>query len=474
MKTYTEKTKKIINHIIENVHRNHMNKRNNIIKEHLSLILNETYWMPENIRLAERFYCILNDIFERPICLNCKKKNPRFENLDIGYRIYCSNKCSTTSFITREKTKITFQENYGGHPFQNPEIQEKIKATNQKKYGCEYPTQTQEVKDKIKVTNQKKYGCEYPAQNKEIQEKTKKFFQEKYGCDNPTQTQEVKDKIKATNKKKYGCDCSLQNPEIQEKRKATWEEKYGGHPMKTQKVKDKTNATWEEKYGGHPSQSQKVKDKVKATFQEKYGCDCSLQNPEIQEKRKVTWEEKYGCRNPFMSPEIKKKIKATNQEKYGGHPSQNPEIREKWKKTMIKNGSFFGNYSKISQEVFWKIYNQLSKKLQGKTYFAELNHEFGKANKPKSYMYDFVISSLKLCIEYNGDMWHANPNIYKEDDCPNPFRKDLTSKEIWNYDKKKFDVLENIGFKMLIVWESEYKENPDKIIKNCLHFINNT
>ena len=86
-------------------------------------------------------------------------------------------------------------------------------------------------------------------------------------------------------------------------------------------------------------------------------------------------------------------------------------------------------------------------------------------------MYDFVIFSLKLCIEFNGDIWHANPKIYKEDDCPNFHDKEKTAKEIWNQDKIKFNIIRKRGFRILEIWDSEYKENPDKIIKECLDFI---
>ena len=43
----------------------------------------------------------------------------------------------------------------------------------------------------------------------------------------------------------------------------------------------------------------------------------------------------------------------------------------------------------------------------------------------------------KKIIEYNGDDYHGNPNKYNFDDYPNPFRKDLTAKDIWNKDKQK-------------------------------------
>jgi len=50
----------------------------------------------------------------------------------------------------------------------------------------------------------------------------------------------------------------------------------------------------------------------------------------------------------------------------------------------------------------------------------------------KLYLYDSTIPSLKYCIEFNGDLWHANPSIYKADDFPNPFYPELVAQEIWD------------------------------------------
>jgi hypothetical protein len=45
-------------------------------------------------------------------------------------------------------------------------------------------------------------------------------------------------------------------------------------------------------------------------------------------------------------------------------------------------------------------------------------------------MLDFFIKELNLAIEFQGDIFHANPKIFKASDNPNPFRKDLSSSEI--------------------------------------------
>ena len=80
---------------------------------------------------------------------------------------------------------------------------------------------------------------------------------------------------------------------------------------------------------------------------------------------------------------------------------------------------------------------------------------------------------MSLPFWLNGDDYHGNPKKYKSDDFPNPFRKDLTAKDIWEKDNKKILIAKNNGFKILVVWDSEYKKNKEEIINKCKEFLRN-
>lgn len=135
----------------------------------------------------------------------------------------------------------------------------------------------------------------------------------------------------------------------------------------------------------------------------------------------------------------------------------------------IYNKTNKNNYSKISQELFWSLYQKYDFSKQ-KVYFAELNNEFScHLNK---CCYDFVIEDSKKVIEFNGDKFHANPLLYKENDTPNPYNKE-TSKEIWKRDNDKNRKAEINGYDVLVVWESEYKNDKEGIINKCLNFLKN-
>ena len=87
----------------------------------------------------------------------------------------------------------------------------------------------------------------------------------------------------------------------------------------------------------------------------------------------------------------------------------------------------------------------------------------------KHYAFDFEYNN-KL-IEFNGDYWHCNPKQCKEDFYNKS--KLLTAKEIWENDKLKIQCAQKNGYDVLVIWESEYNENPHNTLRKCIKFLNN-
>ena len=138
---------------------------------------------------------------------------------------------------------------------------------------------------------------------------------------------------------------------------------------------------------------------------------------------------------------------------------------EKWFKTLKDNGNMLNGYSKISQELF----NSLG---HDENYFyATKNNEISlKKDNSLLYLYDFVDIKNKKIIEYNGDLFHANPKYFKDDDEYHPFRHELASVK-WEKDKKKIQVAKDLGYDVLIIWDSDYRKNKEKIIAECKDFL---
>lgn len=91
----------------------------------------------------------------------------------------------------------------------------------------------------------------------------------------------------------------------------------------------------------------------------------------------------------------------------------------------------------------------------------------------RSWFYDFIIPSIKYCIEFNGDVWHANPNKYKPEDKPHPFELDTAAFEIWERDDYKNNFLKSYGYIVDVIWESDYQNNKNDIINKCISNIQN-
>ena len=145
------------------------------------------------------------------------------------------------------------------------------------------------------------------------------------------------------------------------------------------------------------------------------------------------------------------------------------ERQEKWQKSLYDNGNMKVGYSKVSQELFNKLYVYFK---DHKIMYATLNKEFFTYDTAmkRAYAFDYVDRTTKKVIEYNGDLFHANPSRFTENEQPNPF-KSITSKEIWKNDKTRIEYITKMGFNVHIVWDSNYRKNPEKEIQKCLAFL---
>lgn len=102
----------------------------------------------------------------------------------------------------------------------------------------------------------------------------------------------------------------------------------------------------------------------------------------------------------------------------------------------------------------------------------ELEHQFIiKRNDVSSRYFSYDIKYNNKIIEYNGDLWHANPSKYKKDDIPRFPRNKKTANEIWDNDKLKQKLALDTGYEILIVWENDMKIDKQKSIQECINFL---
>ena len=148
--------------------------------------------------------------------------------------------------------------------------------------------------------------------------------------------------------------------------------------------------------------------------------------------------------------------------KYGEEKGKQKYLDVNLKKNMNRPKSYF---SKISQKLFKDILANLPEKSD--VDFATKNKEFSlyfkENNETKKYCYDFRYKNK--IIEYNGDWFHRNPKYY-----------DITlseNKEIRLRDEKKINLAKNRNYEVLIIWDLEYKLNPQEVLQKCLDFLIN-
>lgn len=88
---------------------------------------------------------------------------------------------------------------------------------------------------------------------------------------------------------------------------------------------------------------------------------------------------------------------------------------------------------------------------------------------------DFFIKDYKKVIEFYGDYWHANPNIYNENSVIRyPKNITKTAKDVWQSDLDRISAIKSIGIDVLIVWEKDFREDPNNTIQTTVNWILNT
>lgn len=68
------------------------------------------------------------------------------------------------------------------------------------------------------------------------------------------------------------------------------------------------------------------------------------------------------------------------------------------------------------------------------------------------FFVDYYIKDYNVVIEFNGDVFHGNPEIFNENDKPNPYNQALTDKQIWESDNQRIMWLkENYNVSVIVV-----------------------
>lgn len=177
-------------------------------------LIEQTNFLPVDVKYNQRCYHILNDLYEIPKCNYCKLNEVNFNNRNKEWRYleYCSKKCGSSDEKSRIKYKETCLRKWGVDNFSKTDhFKEFIVQLNRDKYGVDWYLKSNDFREKSIITCLLKYGFENYTKTSEFKEKAKSSFLKKYGVDWYSKSSEFKQKFKKTCLDKYGCEHFLQS-----------------------------------------------------------------------------------------------------------------------------------------------------------------------------------------------------------------------------------------------------------------------
>jgi len=210
--------------------------------------------------------------------------------------------------------------------------------------------------------------------------------------------------------------------------------------------------------------------------------NSKIANCDIQKIRERSWRcKEYWIKQGFSEEEAIKNISSKQRlfskdicvEKYG--IERGVEIWEKrqkkWQRKLHENNNLHVGYSMVSQNLFDTLIKYCDEDLRDYIFYGSKNREYNIRHNDSNHIFDFTDLNQRKIIEFNGDIYHGNPKLFKATDYPNPFQPQKTSKEMWEYDAYKKNIAELNGFNVLTVWESDFRENENNVINECLEFL---
>lgn len=174
---------------------------------------------------------------------------------------------------------------------------------------------------------------------------------------------------------------------------------------------------------------------------------------------KLSMNKTYGCDFPLQNASIHNVFKKSMMEKYGVHYSgQSHELLQKsYHNTAHK-------FRASKQEVeFAKCIIEV-----WPTALTYLSSPRPKVKCLNAFKYpDIIIGNL--IIEYYGDYWHMNPELY---DPRHVLPSGLTAQEKWEEDEIRLNSIKDAGYRVIIVWEKQWKENSQRVLTQISEAIN--
>lgn len=207
-----------------------------------------------------------------------------------------------------------------------------------------------------------------------------------------------------------------------------------------------------------------TKETIEKIKKSKEGRELGFNNPLIQKKIRANNLLKYGVENNSQRPEVKEKMSAIwtleKRKNFSNFMSDLWKNEDYGKRVSKGINTFLKDETKDEKDI------RLQKMFTGKNKFTKIHLKVKKDLNLKEngyipeqvvagYIGDEVNHKKKIVIEINGDYVHANPKYYKSDDIILMPGNKYTAQEKWDYDAMKKKKIENVGYKVITIWESD-------------------
>lgn len=240
-------------------------------------------------------------------------------------------------------------------------------------------------------------------------------------------------------------------------------------------------------------QTARYKNVYESSIMKKYGVKNVSQSTQIQAKKIKTYTKKYRSYENYCLE--KSKQLSSGSQKFRSDPINKLEIQRKAENTCLnlyghKNFGAGKEAKRKRQETYsnliatWDLEERRSRtqdarnaanksgptskiELRVKHALIGLGYDFISNISLFGYNYDMILHDKNILIEVQGDMWHANPEKYKDTDL---IMGKLPVKYIWDKDARKKKKAEEQGFFVVYIWENEIRIANDSqlelLIKN--------
>lgn len=268
-----------------------------------------------------------------------------------------------------------------------------------------------------------------------------------------------KTNIKASTKKKYGKDSYAKTTEFAVKRDQSNMEHWGTtNPNQLNTIYQKRKNTLLQRYGVEaPLQSKTIKNKAKQTRLERYFTDNIQQIPGVIEKTKNTKRKRYGCDNnsqQHISDDVLAKLNSYEW-LFDNHVTK--------QRSCVSIGNELGVYNTTIHR-YLHIHNINIRRWMVSSPEHEIHevltkcgiqHTTSERKLISPYELDIYIPSMNLAIEYCGLYWHTDRHQ----------RIDA------QYHRRKYLRCEQLGVRLITIFEDEWLENKELVTKKILHLV---